>query len=260
MKQVKPKDRTKSREAIPLYRRLEYHLRNQILSGQLEPGEQMPTQDELVQTYGMSKITVRNALAQLEAEDLIVRSPGRGTFVSKNIPVKKQFIVTGGVYDIVSDAKRFEARTLDVRKVLLSETRSPRILSNFIGIASHELVGLVRRIRLLKGVAIYFLENFLPVQYLEYLSAKELNEKPLLNILKEKAGLNIAKGEMYIEAVPADPDVADILQCQVFDPLILMQVYYWLSSGEPFEMVNLYMRHDYFKYKVELDAKGFERI
>jgi len=255
-----PKVKTKSKEAIPLYRRLEYHLRNQILSGQLESGDQIPTQDELVQAYGVSKITVRNALAHLEAEGLIVRSAGRGTFVSEDIPVKKQFIVTGGIYDIVADAKRFEARALDIRKVPVSKTRSPRLIRDFMEYSNDELIGLVRRIRLLEGVAIYFLENYLPSEYVEHLTVEDLNTRPLLNILKEKAGLVISRGEMYIEAVPADPDVADKLQCQVFDPLILMQVYYWFPSGKPFEIVNLYMRHDYFKYKVDLDAKNFEKI
>jgi hypothetical protein len=39
-----------------------------------------------------------------------------------------------------------------------------------------------------------------------------------------------------------------------------MQLYYWFESGAPLEIVNIFMRPDYFKYKVNIDAKGFENI
>lgn len=258
MKSSSRKVKDKNHDVIPLYRKLEYQLRNQILSGQLEPGEQLPTLGELEHTYGVSKITVRNALAQLEAENLIWRASGKGTFVADEIPVQKQLIVTGSVSDIVADAARFKARTLDIIKVRVGETRSARIVRDFLKCSNDHQVGLVHRIRLLKDVPIYFLENYLPPQLIDHLSASSLNKHPLLNILKKEAGLKIGRGEMFIEAVPADPDVATILKCQVNHPLILMQVYYWYPSGEPFEVVNLFMRHDYFKYKIELDTSGFE--
>lgn len=252
--------KTKSKETIPLYRRLEYQIKNQILSGQFEPGQKLPTHDEMVKLYGVSMITVRGALAELEGEGLIYRLPGKGTFVSDEIPTKKHFIVFGSVYDIVNDAKRFDARTLEITTKKVNETRCPKTIREFLGITNDESIGVIRRIRLLENVPIYFLENYVPKDIVNKVGPETLNQKPLLKILKEETGLSIGRGEMYIEAVPAEPDVADILQCQIFDPLILMQVFYWYSSGDPFEVVNLYMRHDYFKYKVDLNAKDFDKI
>jgi GntR family transcriptional regulator len=122
------------------------------------------------------------------------------------------------------------------------------------------MVSVVKRVRLMKGTPIFFLENFIPPSISKHLTKADLSRRPLLKILKEKINLTIGRGEMYIEAVSADDDVAEILQVQLFSPLILMRVYYWFSSGEPFEIVNLFMRSEYFKYKVDLDVKGFENI
>jgi GntR family transcriptional regulator len=248
------------KEAVPLYSRVESLIRNKILSGRLEAGEKLPSEDELTRHFRVSRITIRSALSHLQNEGLIVRNHGRGTFVAEDIPVKKQFVFTGGVHDIVLDAQKYKAKPLGIENIVVSEARYARDVAEFLSLNMDDPIVLVRRVRLLKGTPIYFLENFMLPTYGEHLSESDLAQKPLLKALKEEIGLSVGRGEMFIEAVPADPDVAEILEAQIFEPLILFTVQYWLASGEPFEVVNCFMRPDYFKYKVEIDAKGFENI
>jgi GntR family transcriptional regulator len=151
-------------------------------------------------------------------------------------------------------------KPLGIENIVVSEARYARDVANFLGMGMKDTITLARRVRLLKTIPLYFLENFMPQHYGRHLSEAELALHPLLKILKEKTGLAIGRGEMFIEAVPADPDVAEILEVQIFDPLILFTVHYWLTSGEPLELVNCFVRPDYFKYKVEIEAKGFENI
>jgi DNA-binding GntR family transcriptional regulator len=127
----------------------------------------------------------------------------------------------------------------------------------FFNLTNEDEICVVRRTRLWKGIPMYYIENFLFPTMAQHLSAKELGEKHLLKILKEKIRITIARGEMYMEAVPADPDIAEILKMQIFEPLILRQLCYWFPSGEPFEIVNAYMRPDYFRYKVDVDVRSF---
>jgi GntR family transcriptional regulator len=245
---------------IPLYARIESLLRSKILSGQYEPGEQLPTKEELAMQFGVSKITVSNALSHLQMEGLIISNRGKGTFVSEKIPMTKQYIITNGIPDIVLDAARYEVKAFDIQRVRVKETRVSKDVQTFFKLSSEDEIGWIRRIRMLKGIPIWFLENFLPVSIAQYLSKEELSEKPLLKIIKEKNGFAIGRGEMYLEAVPAESDIAKLLHCQTYDPLIHIQVYYWLPSGEPLETSNAFLRADYFKYKVDIDPKGFENI
>jgi GntR family transcriptional regulator len=257
---VKNQINTKLEQPIPLYTRVESILRHRILSGQMEPGQKFPKEDDLAAYFGVSKITIRTALSRLKQAGLISTSRPIGTFVAENIPVPKQFVVTGGIYDIVTDSTRYQAKPLGIEIKNASEVRNSRTIREFMGLTSEDLVCVVKRIRLLEGIPIYFIENFTNPEIAEKFDFEELSRKPFLKILKEKIGLTIGRGEMFIEALPAEADLAELLQIQIFDPLIFMQVFYWFPSGKPFEIVNLFMRSEFFRYKVELDSKGFEKI
>lgn len=71
---------------VPLYVQLKNILQRQILGGQLAPGSIIPSEFTLSRTCGVSRITVRQALADLESDGLIRREPGRGTFVTAAVP------------------------------------------------------------------------------------------------------------------------------------------------------------------------------
>jgi GntR family transcriptional regulator len=250
------KDLSNNRKtSIPLYVRIESLVRNWILNGQLQPGDKLPTEEDLVKQFGVSKITIRNALSNLERDGLIVRNRAKGTFVAESVPVKKKFVITNEVYNILEDADRYQVKNVDIKTVTVAETRNARTMREFFNLTNEDPIGVVRRTRLWKGIPMYYIENILSPSIAHHLTAKELSEKHLLKILKEKIGLTIGRGEMYIEAVPADPDVAEALKMQIFEPLILRRLCYWFPTGEPFEIVDSYMRPDYFRYKVDLDVK-----
>jgi GntR family transcriptional regulator len=254
------KSNSKQHDLIPLNVRLGFIIQNQILRGQFAPGERLPNEENLAVKFGVSRITVRTAMSRLEAQGLVVRKRGKGTYVAGKIPITKQYIVSGGVYDIVKSAERYRVKCLGNRAVQIAETRVSKDLQNFFELSKTTLLGCIQRVRILEGIPIYFLENFLPLELANKISVEELSVKPLLKILKEKVNLNIKRGEMYIEAVPAEPDVAKILSIQIFEPLIYAQVYYWYPSGKPIQTAILFMRADYFKYRVDLDPEGFEKI
>ena len=71
---------------IPIYYQLKQLIKEQIEGGELQPGDQIPTEDELCRRYGISRTPVRQALSDLVHEGLLVRTPGRGTFVAKVHP------------------------------------------------------------------------------------------------------------------------------------------------------------------------------
>ncbi|NJP32367.1 winged helix-turn-helix domain-containing protein [Micromonospora thermarum] len=67
----------------PKWVELAEHIRNQIASGELSPGEKLPSTSQLCQIHGVSAIVVRNAMLTLKAEGLVVGVPGVGVFVAE---------------------------------------------------------------------------------------------------------------------------------------------------------------------------------
>lgn len=68
-----------------LYKQIQQHIREKIRSGQLRPSDRIPSEKELMDEYRVSKITVKNALAELADEGLVTRIQGKGTFVSADV-------------------------------------------------------------------------------------------------------------------------------------------------------------------------------
>ncbi len=242
---------------VPLYSRIESIIKNKILTGQLEPGSKLPTEAELITRFGVSRITIRQALSRLETEGFIIRQRSKGTFVSDDIPTTKQIIFSGGVRDIISDSKRYETKPFGIQTMKVGETRAAKRVKDFFNLTKNDEINRIQRLRLLKGMPIYFLENYMPFDIAKHLSVKELSEEPLLELLKKKIGIKIERGEMYIEAIPVGPQIAKILKCQIYDPVVLIQIYYWFPSMKPFQHVDIFIRSDCFKYKIELYAKDF---
>lgn len=236
---------------IPLYFHIESLLRQKIATGQLLPGEKIPSEKGLVARFGVSQITIRAALANLEAEGLIVRQRGKGTFVAPQVRSRKQVIVTRDVQSFVLDWQRYEVRVLGIELRPVRETRIAQSAEAFFGLRGQDSLSVIRRVRLLEGRPVSFIENFCLPQLASHLSARELAEEPLQKILQRKLDVRIGKSEAYLESVPADPDVAEAVHTHVFAPLFLLQGYLRFASGEPFEIVNLFMRPDCFKYRIE---------
>jgi len=73
---------------IPIYHQLKTLIREQIASGLWRPGDRIPTEQKLCQSYGISRAPVRQALDQLAREGVLVRRPGLGTFVNSTTPAQ----------------------------------------------------------------------------------------------------------------------------------------------------------------------------
>ncbi len=247
---------------ISSYFLIEFTIRDRILSGQLHPGEKLPTEKELSDQFGVSVITVRTALAKLEAEGLILRKAGKGTFVRGDINLNKPMMIrmetTKGAFRYSFEKPSgYRVKVLGLEEGKIGDTRISENLAKFLGKTKEDHVGIVRRVRLVNEIPVQYVENFIPVDMMKYLTVEDLSERTLQNILREKAGLEVGANEMYIEGIPAEADIAEILQCAVFIPLILFRSYFWFATGEPYSVTNLFGNPLYVKHCISSGTAEF---
>ncbi len=240
------------KEIIPLYGRVAAIIENKIISGQYAPGDKLPTEDELVTYYGVSKITIRGALSRLEESGYINRIRGKGTFVTDSIPSITQ-TVSSNLQETIQLAGFMNIISVEMDVVTVKFSRTPKDICNFFNCSTEDQVLRIQRV-ISPGNFFYYYDNYMPVSYADYFSVDEIKEKKSLQtILREKMNLKVTKGDMYLQALPSDPDISQKLQCPSFEPLINVQTQFWHKDKEPFELLNIYFRSCYFKYKVELD-------
>ena len=130
-------------------------------------------------------------------------------------------------------------------------------MEEFFGLGGEDTISVVRRVRMLGRTPVQFIENFMLPDTAKHLTMKALSAQPLQEILKKEIGVVHGRSETYLESIPADPDVAESLHSHVFAPLFLLRAYLWFASGEPFEIVSIFMRPDFFKYKIDTSRNGF---
>lgn len=115
----------------PLYAQVEDHLKQELRSSRLSPGDRLPPEPELARLLGVSRQTVRQALGRLEAAGLVTRRPGRGTVVSRP-PLEQPLGGALTLRQVASQAGLALTPVID-RISLVDAAASPRELSQALG-------------------------------------------------------------------------------------------------------------------------------
>jgi GntR family transcriptional regulator len=235
---------------ISLYYQLENILREKINSGEYGPGDLFPTEEQLINLYKISRITVRQALSALEMDGLITRKRGRGSFVISKQERLEPRKLTGMFEDIVDWGIRPKAKVIDFCFVY-----PPRRVAEILKISEDTKVLKVERIRLFKKSPISYLINYVPFELGKKIRIKDLTFKPLLNVLEEKFKIEVGKGNQIIEATIADSRIASLLEVMTGAPLLKIERISFDKKDKPLEYVFILYRSDKYCFSVNLFRK-----
>jgi GntR family transcriptional regulator len=234
-------------EEVPLYYQLRTILRETILSGRYGAGEQIPTEVQLVQDYGVSRITVRQSLGMLEEEGLIRREVGRGTFVSDHLPPRPSLNMDGTLNDLISPGMASSIRLVDhrVTKATAEDAEDLRIRPGD---------PLVRCARLLyhSQEPYCLVVNLLPQAIGAKLTRRYLRKGSILQYVENTLGMKLREADQTVKAILADATLARILQTGIGSPLLLVHRLVRANDGTPVERVLAHFRGDLFSLSVHL--------
>jgi len=236
-------------KAIPLYYQLETILRRKILVGDFSPDAPMPSEDALAEEYRVSRITVRQALASLEQDGLVVRQRGKGTFVSQKAADFSHPLFTGSIEDLVLMGIRTDTRVLDTAWVDPPEPIAEKLQSG------DEQVLRIEKIRAIEGSPFSHVFNYLPRKIGAKLPTGLVTEKPMLMILEEDLGIRAGEADQTVEATIADAEVAAMLEIRVGDPLLKAERIVFDVKGRPVEYVSVLYRADKYAFTMKLQRR-----
>jgi len=236
-----------SADGVPLFYRISSIIRSQIHDGEYGPGDRIPTESELVDLYGVSRATIRQALGTLVVEGHLVRKKAKGTFVSGKAPAKKVVELLGDVGDLVVASTLYEVKILDVDEVV-----PPHRVSEFLETDQEEAVLRIRRARYFEGTPFEVVTNYLPLQYGRLVDIARLESVPLMNVLEGDLKLRVKKGTQLMEAGRATAFACSVLGIPLGDPVLLVTVAVYLADSSPVDLTEFVLRSDTFRYRVDL--------
>lgn len=239
------------RDVIPLYHRVYVILLQKILDGSYPVGASMPSEDELGEAFGVSRVTIRKAMDRLEREGRIVRQRGRGTFPQP--PAQK--------------GKKLASPLLKTQLSLAKKTRieilahglvrpAPALAATFAMAADQELLR-IERIRRDDRSPISHTLCYLPAELAHFVPRAALSSLPVSATLAQ-AGVELADFDERITAVLADTALAGHLDVDVGTPLLAMTRKVRDKNGRLVEVLQARYRPDRYEYHVEyaLDDEG----
>lgn len=211
----------------PQYKRIEQDLNEKIASGYYGVGNSLPTEQELGKQYGVSRVTVRKALDNLVARDLLIRTPGVGTFVKQapSCPAPKADLC--GFTAEMEAMGRKTATELEVFEVIRASENIARLLE----ISEGALIYHFRRRRLADGRVLMLEDTFMSVDKYPDISIKVLTGSKYRyfeHVLGKKPVVN----EQQILPVLATKEVAEIFGINFNTPILKIANVTRFADGE----------------------------
>ena len=221
---------------------MEEQLRERLESRDLRPGDLLPSEAALQKEHDVSRSVVRQALATLEADGLIHKVRGRGSVVAEHREVHRDIRRAGLTLATGTDRGEVTTRVTSFELV-------PRP-DHLVSIEGDRVLRL-GRLRSIEGVVLSFIRTWLPADVAEVLTADDLVDASLHELLGERLDRHVVGGRNQIRAVQATEDLAGRLGVPVGAPLLLLEGQSVDATGRVLEEFSTWHRGDLATFDVD---------
>jgi GntR family transcriptional regulator len=229
-----------------MYRQLAAILRGPILSGTYAVGSALPTEAEIAGRFGVSLITVRQALRDLETDGLIRKRAAKPAVVARRREHAKPSVAFRTFGDVA-------AFTRNAQLIVRGYRRERSELANaFFGAPAGERVYVLRGLLVADGTPEAVVTSFFPPQLGCRLSRDSFDDVLIFRTLQNRLGIRLAAAEVTVRAETADAMLAAELSFAEGAAVLAMEMRYRSARGEPVEMTIARHRADLFSLTYEI--------
>ncbi|AXC11889.1 Transcriptional regulator, GntR family [Acidisarcina polymorpha] len=236
---------------IPLYAKVEEVIASEIARGHLKPADRLPSEDELVARFQVSRITVRRAIQNLIARGVVEIRRGHGTFVLAPRITQELTQLTGFVEDMDTHGRTASASVLSQGIVAANET-----VARQLRISTGTRVTRIERVRFADSIPLSFDETFLPLAIGQKVVRHDLRTNPIFTLLEKKYGLPLTDAEYRLEAVAASAYIAKALGIPKGSPIFRIERTSFTNGNEPVDYEMLSYRGDLIQFVTRLARRS----
>jgi len=233
----------------PLYQQIKLLITRSLEEGEWKPGEAIPAETELAQRYRVSQGTVRKAIDELSADNLVVRRQGKGTFVATHAEEKIQYRFLRLAADD-GKPRGMERHFLDCRRM-----RAPAPIARALELKGTEGAILVRRTLSQDDRPVVLDEIWLPAGLFKGLTTERLADYvgPMYRLFETEFDVRMIRAEEKIRAVAADAATAPLLAVEPGTPLLSVERLSYTYGDRPVELRRGLYRTDAHFYRNTLN-------
>lgn len=232
----------------PLYAQIADHLRSAILDGSLKPHQKLPSESALIERFSVSRITVRQALNDLQKEGLVFKVHGKGSYVSK-ARAFQDLITLQGFGEAMRELGHDTHSRLLGAKTVSADKRVAAALRLEEGMPAIE----IRRLRYLDREPLSVDISYFPPEIGQVLVESDLVTRDVFALLENDMGHPLGHADLVIEATVADEGLSKLLGIDVGTAVMRMERLTFTESGRPIDFEYLYYRGDAFQYRMRIE-------
>lgn len=235
---------------VPLYNQLKELLRKQILDGTYPAETRMPSESELGDKFQVSRITVRQALGDLQKEGLIFKIHGKGTFVAK----PKAFQNVSRLQGLAESLSQLGYEVINQLHSIKFINANNRIAER-LQLTEGSPVTEIKRVRLINREPVSLEISYVSPEIGEKLQKADLITRDIFLILENDLQLNLGHADLAIDAVLADSELTHALNVEEGSPIMRIERLTHTADGKPIDFEFLYYRGDAFQYRFRIDRQ-----
>jgi GntR family transcriptional regulator len=240
------------RSRIPRYHQIAQSLRERMAGGDPAPGERLDNQRSLAREFGVTLMTLRQALEVLEREGLIARRHGLGTFVASPSIDYDILHLRTFAGDLSAKGEHVATRFLRSRFVV-----ADRWVARELGLSRGARAFALERLRLVDGHPMSFQASYLPGAIGEDVAKADLALTPLRHVLSFKLGIEITSARETVSAVHLEPRAARELGCRAGIAAFRSDRVSVGPTGAPIVYDRVFIPGDRFRITRQLSYGGF---
>jgi len=237
-----------------LHRQVFLVLHDRIVQGVYAPGEALPKEEALVEQFGVARVTVRRALADLEHEGLVLRRHGRGTFVRGDAKASPRVPTLGYVEEL-----KHTAQTTRVDVLTVETGAPPPWIGEVLQIAPGGHAVHAVRLRSAGTTPLMLTDAWVPEALGRGITARALKKHALYEILMSQ-GVEFGRVLQQISAEAADPAKATLLKCGVSSPLIRLTRLLHDRSGRSVQHLTVHLTPQRSSILMDIDGEAINTL
>ena len=234
---------------LPLYVQIRDSLRRQILDGSYEVHARLPSENEMMNTFGVSRITIRQALRDLHNEGLVFSAQGKGTFVSKPKAVQNVQRLEGFGEAMAAQGYEASARVLSIQ-----EMKAPKAVVAALDLQPGDDVVEVKRVRYLNRSPVCIDDSYFPMDIGRKMFSLDLSGD-IFPLLENFFGIPLGGADIGLDATLADEEAQQYLNLKTGEAILRVERLTHDQNGRPIDFEYLCYRGDSYKYQFRIDRK-----
>lgn len=236
---------------IPLYYQLKTIIQTEIDKGSYQPDDIIPTEEELIHIFGVSRTTVRQAISELVQEGQLYRIKSKGTFVAHK-KINQDFIIR---LEPFNDQIRKQNKTPKTQVLALDIVIPPIQAAQALGLGPNDKAIFLSRQRFSDDCPLVIVQTYLPYSRCAFVMGHDFTAESLYNILEnENPAYKIRYVKRVMEAAKVSSANAKLLEIKTGDPVLFFTSTGYTQDDIPLEYSMAYYRADCNKFEITVMA------